>query len=75
MKKLNKKVSFQLGEISSGKKDFDMLKKEKDDKSGDHPKPSLAKPNQSVKRGKYNGHMMYHTVGMTTRAMKMSNDC
>ena len=38
MKKHNKKVLFELGKTSSGKKGVDMSKK-KDDKSGDHPKP------------------------------------
>lgn len=55
-------------------KGVDMSKKKKDDKSGDHPK-TWANSKSESKRGKYNRHMMYHTVGMTTRAMKMLNDC
>ena len=75
MKKLNRKVSFELGKISSWKKGIDMSKKKKDGKSSDHRPKTWAKPKSGKKGGKYNGHMMYHIVGMTTRAMKMSNDC
>jgi len=65
VKKVDKKVLFHLGKVSSGKRDNDMSTKNKDVKSGDLPK-AWTKLKLEEYKGKYNGHMMYHTVGMTT---------